>query len=187
MNTAGMRGIQRRRQILHNMWNSDNDIILLQETHISSDINKETEKLWPGTILFSPGKENTGGDGNMLPRQKHDRKQHHNRQKRKLSNTRRGTKRTQNYTDKRLRPIRRSIQNTKRQKKSMDDPTKHTYRQINTGQHTHTRRRLQHDGRQIRQNYPKRIPTNLPISNLPNRTQKHTKTRRLVPKTKPIG
>ena len=43
------------------MWNSDNDIIFLQETHISSDIYKETEKLWPGTILFSPGKENTGG------------------------------------------------------------------------------------------------------------------------------
>ena len=60
MNTAGMRGRQRRRQILHIMWNTDNDIIFLQETHISSDLYKETEKLWPGTILFSPGKENTG-------------------------------------------------------------------------------------------------------------------------------
>ena len=68
----------------------------------------------------------------------------------------------------------------------MDDPTKHTKRQNNTGQDTHTRRRLQHDGRQTRQNYPKRIPTHLPIPNLPNRTQKHTKHRRHLPKAKPI-
>ena len=61
MNTAGMRSRQIRRQILHNMWNSDNDIILLQETHISSDLYNGTEKLLPGTILFSRGKENTGG------------------------------------------------------------------------------------------------------------------------------
>ena len=61
MNTAGMRSRQIRRQILHNTWNSDNDIILLQETHISSDLYNETEKLLPGTILFSPGKETRMG------------------------------------------------------------------------------------------------------------------------------
>ena len=35
--------------------------LLEKVTHISSDLYNETEKLWPGTILFSPGKENTGG------------------------------------------------------------------------------------------------------------------------------
>ena len=154
INTAGMRGRQRRRQILHNMWNSDNDIIFLQETHLLRPIQGNRKTMaWNHPILTRKRKHGT--DGNMLPRQKHDRKQHHNRQKRKLSNTRRRTKRTQNNTDKRLRPIRRTIQNTKRQKKTMDDPTKHTKRQNNTGQHTHTRWRLQHDGRQTRQNYPK--------------------------------
>ena len=82
----------------------------------------------------------------------------------------------QNNTDKRLRPIKRTIQKTKRQRRTIDDPTKHTKRQ-----HTHTRRRLQEDGRQTRQNFPKRIPTNLP-----NRPQKHIKHRRRLPKTKPI-
>ena len=150
MNTAGMRGRQRRRQILNNMWNSDNDIIFLQAKHISSDIYKETEKLWPGTILFSPGKENTGGtaisfrDKNMTANNIITDKSGNyqildvelNGHKITLTNT--------------STPHQEVNKNTKRQKKSMNDPTKHTKRQINTGQHTHTRRRLQHDGRQSR-------------------------------------
>ena len=61
INTAGMRNRQRRRQILDNIWNSGNDITFLQETHITPDLYDETKQLWPGKILFSPGKENTDG------------------------------------------------------------------------------------------------------------------------------
>ena len=61
INTAGMRNRQRRRQILNNIWNSGNDITFLQETHITPDLYDETKQLWPGKILFSPGKENTDG------------------------------------------------------------------------------------------------------------------------------
>ena len=61
LNTAGTRNPQRRREILHNIETSQNDITLLQETHITPDMYRQTSKLWTGTMLFSPGKQNTDG------------------------------------------------------------------------------------------------------------------------------
>ena len=61
VNTAGMLNLQRRREILHNIETLQNDITLLQETHITPDMYRQTSKLWTGTMLFSPGKQNTDG------------------------------------------------------------------------------------------------------------------------------
>ena len=56
-----MRNPHRRREILHNIELSQNVITLLQETHITPDMYRQTAKLWTGTMLFSPGKQNTDG------------------------------------------------------------------------------------------------------------------------------
>ena len=59
LNVRGLRNFEKQKAVFKWLKKRDFDIILLQETHTSSDLEEKWKREWDGQIYFSRGTSNS--------------------------------------------------------------------------------------------------------------------------------